>query len=405
MSTRIRWWGAPKNFMERKNERKISWLELFYDLVYVAAIGQLTHHLAAYPSWHSVMYCFLLFALIFWSWVNGSQYYDLHGQDGIRTRLLTFWQMLAVASVAITIPDALAGHHQSFSITFMMVQFMITYLWWSVGLYDPSHRKFNIFYTVNYVASFFLLLLSVFVSYETAVWLWLAVLLFNITPPFTVARTVVGELKKQGRVFTASAAIVERFGLFTIIVMTESILSTVTGIEELHNKEVFTWIAFILGIFIAFLLWSIYFDLTSEQETKTGYSYMQCLIFLHLPLLAALSLAGACIKMVLINMDKELPWKLQWMFCISLFIILYSIVGITKIMKEEEEDRSYIQPVSRLLLLAGICILLIPVVGTHLHTVAFMSILAFILAVPVLVGIRSWIRYRVRVESDSEGQR
>jgi hypothetical protein len=39
------WWWSPKNFDDRKNERKISWLELFYDLVYVAAIGQLMHHL------------------------------------------------------------------------------------------------------------------------------------------------------------------------------------------------------------------------------------------------------------------------------------------------------------------------------------------------------------------------
>ena len=62
------WWGPPKNFAERKHERKISWLELFYDLVYVAAISQLTHHLAEHPSWHEAAYSFLLFALIFWSW-------------------------------------------------------------------------------------------------------------------------------------------------------------------------------------------------------------------------------------------------------------------------------------------------------------------------------------------------
>src|SRR4249919_2953975 len=99
------WWGPPKNFSDQKNERKISWLELFYDLVYVAAISQLTHHLAEHLSWSELAYTFLLFALIFWSWVNGSQYYDLHGNDSIRTRLFTFFQMLAVAAVAITISD------------------------------------------------------------------------------------------------------------------------------------------------------------------------------------------------------------------------------------------------------------------------------------------------------------
>ena len=86
------WWGPPKNFDERKHERKISWLELFYDLVYVAAISQLTHHIAAHPTWHTLVFSFLLFSMIFWSWVNGSQYYDLHGDDSLRTRVFTFFQ-------------------------------------------------------------------------------------------------------------------------------------------------------------------------------------------------------------------------------------------------------------------------------------------------------------------------
>jgi len=70
----LSWWGPPKKFDERKNERKISWLELFYDLVYVAAIAQITHHLSNHLSWHELLYSFLLFSLIFWSWINGSQW-------------------------------------------------------------------------------------------------------------------------------------------------------------------------------------------------------------------------------------------------------------------------------------------------------------------------------------------
>src|SRR5215213_2055289 len=181
------WWGPPKNFSERKHERKISWLELFYDLVYVAAIGQLTHHIAGHPSWQAIGFSFLLFSLVFWSWVNGSQYYDLHGNDGIRTRLFTIYQMLAVAAVAITIQDAFEGHHQGLAIAFAVIQSLITYLWWSVGLYDPSHRVFNKYYTFNYLIAFALLILSVFTTHKTATILWMIILLLNLTPPLTGA--------------------------------------------------------------------------------------------------------------------------------------------------------------------------------------------------------------------------
>jgi len=70
------------------------------------------------------------------------------------------------------------------------------------------------------------------------------------------------------------------------------------------------------------------------------------------------------------------------------------ITGITKIMKEDEEDRSYIRPVSGLLIAAGILILLIPLVGSYLNTLTFLFIIAVILFVPVFIGIRSCMRYK-----------
>ncbi len=388
------WWGPPNNFDDRKNERKISWLELFYDLVYVAAIGQLTHHIAGHPGWGSLGFSFLLFCLVFWSWINGSQYYDLHGSDSIRTRLLTFWQMLAAAAVAITLNDAFEGHHQGFSVAFAMMQVMITYLWWSVGLYDPSHRVFNIYYTVNYSISLVLLVISFFTGPDTAMFLWIGVLLLNLTPSLIGARTITRVLKERGQVFSASAAIVERFGLFTIMVLAESILSTVNGVAEVKDKQPEAWLAFILAILIAFLLWSLYFDMTSEQEAKKSYRHYQYLLLLHFPLLAALSTVGACIRVLLAGINTELSPTLVWMFFASLSVILFSIVGITAIMEEEEEDRSYIRPVSRWLIVLGFFMLLLPFFTCQLGTLAILSISAILLLAPVIVGVRAWVLYK-----------
>ncbi len=262
------WWGPPLNFDDRKHSRKISWLELFYDLVYVAAIGQLTYQIAAHPTWNTLSYAFLLFCLLFWSWVNGSQYYDLHGNDSIRTRLLTFWQMLAVAAVAITIPAAFAGHHQSFAIAFGLIQLIVTYLWWSVGLYDPSHRVFNKFYTINYLLSFALLVISYFTDYNTSVWLWVPALLLNLSAPIIDSNKIVNVIKQRGQVFTASETIVELLGQFTIIVLAESILGTVAGFAQAKEKHPVEWVVFLIAILIAFLLWSLYFDMTSDESQK-----------------------------------------------------------------------------------------------------------------------------------------
>src|SRR3954466_1161655 len=182
MSKMNLWWGPPKNFSERAKERKVSWLELFYDLAYVAVIAQLTQQLAMQPSWTTVGRVFLLFALVFWSWVNGSQYYDLHGSDSIRTRVFTFLQMIAISAVAIAIPGVFEGHHRPFAIAFLIIQGLITYLWWSVGLYDRSHRVLNLPYLINYLLGFAFLSFSLFTGPAFARGLWVAATAFNITP-------------------------------------------------------------------------------------------------------------------------------------------------------------------------------------------------------------------------------
>jgi len=388
------WWGPPRNFAERKHQRKISWLELFFDLAYVAAISQLTHHIAEHPSWQETAFSLLLFSLIFWSWVNASQYYDLHGNDSIRTRLMTFWQMLAVTSVAITMQDIFEGHHHSFVICFSFIQVLVTYLWWSVGLYDPSHRVFNKFYTFNYLLALALLIVSWFTSFQTATILWIFVLILNLTPGLTGARTIVRVIRERGQVFSASETLVERFGLFTIIVLTESILGTVSGITRVKDQHPMVWIAFILGILIAFLLWSLYFDMTSEQETKPGYSYLQLLIFLHFPLLASLGIVGACIKVLLGNIQEKVHGLVLWLFSIAVAVILLSITGIAAIMKEEEEDRSYIRPVSKLLFIVSAIILIVPFFSSYLNSITFLGIVAVILLVPVTIGLKSWVSYK-----------
>ena len=388
------WWGPPRNFAERKQQRKISWLELFFDLAYVAAISQLTHHIAEHPSWQETAFSLLLFSLIFWSWVNASQYYDLHGNDSIRTRLMTFWQMLAVTSVAITMQDIFEGHHHSFVICFSFIQVLVTYLWWSVGLYDPSHRVFNKFYTFNYLLALALLIVSWFTSFQTATILWIFVLILNLTPGLTGARTIVKVIRERGQVFSASETLVERFGLFTIIVLTESILGTVSGITRVKDQHSFVWIAFILGILIAFLLWSLYFDMTSEQETKPGYNYLQLLVFLHFPLLASLGIVGACIKVLLGGVQEEVHGLVLWLFSIAVAVILLSITGIAAIMKEEEEDRSYIRPVSKLLFIVSAIILIVPFFSSYLNSITFLGIVAVILLVPVTIGLKSWVSYK-----------
>src|SRR5580698_5393768 len=157
-----KWWQPPRQFEDGKNERKISWLELFYDLVYVACIGQITSHIAAHPGGKDIGYAILFFVFIYWSWINGTQYYELHGNDTVRTRWFVFLQMLAIGAVAISAPAAFRDNGFNFTVSFLVIQGIIIYLLASVSFYDRSHIKLSGPFLLCYSAAFAILFISLF---------------------------------------------------------------------------------------------------------------------------------------------------------------------------------------------------------------------------------------------------
>jgi hypothetical protein len=69
------------------------------------------------------------------------------------------------------------------------------------------------------------------------------------------------------------------------------------------------------------------------------------------------------------------------------------------IMKEEEEDRSYINPVRKILVVISLIVLLIPSLKLINNVLVFLSLIVVILLIPVVIGINSWIRYRFPKEN------
>ena len=96
-----RWWQVPRNILDRPEHRQVTFLELFYDLVYVALIAELTHALATDVNNQSLLRFAFLFVIVWWAWLNGTVYHDIHGNNDIRTRVFTFLQMGTVAAMAI----------------------------------------------------------------------------------------------------------------------------------------------------------------------------------------------------------------------------------------------------------------------------------------------------------------
>ena len=325
------WWGAPKKFSIEKRERKISWLELFYDLVYVIAISTITHSVAQQFSIEALIDYFYLFVIIFWGWLNGSMYHDLHGSEGLRTKLMTLWQMVIVASLVITLHSETKHILFNATIVLLIMQIYITYLWWSVGLYDKEHRRLNKPYTIIYLLSFGLMFMTLFVEQPYIRILFYLTLLLNCSPPFVTYLL----LKRKTSALVLSSSMTERLGLFTIIVFGEVVLGVINGAIATHQLNILMWFQFILAISIVFALWWLFFTIVSDKECKNGLLNSSIFELLFIPTLIGLDMLGASFN-DLFQYFNEPGSQSEWVtksfgFSISLFLLgIWAMVSFLK---------------------------------------------------------------------------
>jgi len=313
------WWGPPKKFDPHFQERRISWLELFYDLIYVIAISRITHHLAMHISFEGFLQYACLFFLIFWGWLNGSLYYDIHGSEGLRTRLMTLWQVMIIAALAVTIDQPSPTAYVNTTIVFMIMQLYITYLWWSVGFYDRSHRRYNRPYTILFLLALALMVLSLFVPRPWVKLIAIIVIVCNYTPPFIAHRL----LRRSSLNLSLSSSMAERLGLFTIIVFGEVVLGVVNGISKVNDLNFSTWLNFALALSIVFALWWIFFAMTSNRNAKTGFVNATLLELLCIPTLMSLGLIAA--RFSYLFDPKETDLSLNIIFCSAIATFLTGI--------------------------------------------------------------------------------
>jgi low temperature requirement protein LtrA len=369
------WWGAPRKFDPNFEERKISWLELFYDLVYVIAISRITHMLCSYISPINFIWYCCLFALIFWGWLNGSLYHDIHGNQGLRTRLMTLWQMVIISAISVTLGYDDHAFSGSTTIVLMVMQLFITYLWWSVGFYDREHRKYNVPYTILFLLSLALMALNLIIPHEYGPLLILCIIILNYTPPFIASRI----LKKNSLDLPLSSSMTERLGLFTIIVFGEVVLGVVNGSGriELNSQTLF---AFILSLAIVFSLWWIFFTLISNRNAGKGFVNATLLEILYLPTLISLGLIAMSFSLMFKTSNTFVLYRVS---CIAIALFISCVSIMMNMLIYPEEIKPIYSRIRISLFITSIAFIVYCFVSKTIAPVYFLAIVLFILIVEI----------------------
>ena len=389
------WWGPPRKFSNHFEERKISWLELFFDLVYAIVISRTTHWLAVNNTPGGILDYAYLIIIVFWGWYNGSQYYDLHGTPGIRTRLMTLWQMMAVAALAVTLYSPSDKAVGGATIAIAVLQFFITYLWWSVGIYDKKHRKYNTPYTVCYLAAFVLIIATLFIPQPYKRILFWITLVLNFVPPFISSRI----LKEHNSDFSLSSSMIERLGLFTIIVFGEAILGVINGMNNVIDSNTTAWLCFGLGILVVFSLWWIFFALIADRNSQKGLVKGTFISMIYIVTLASLGMIGASFPGLMNDLKpgaNEIVSASRTIFSISIALFLFSIVMLSRHLVYPKEYHGGKRPIQLLLLCAGLLSLAVTILLPALSLILYLLCIFLLLVFIIVIITRSWFRIELK---------
>jgi low temperature requirement protein LtrA len=252
------------------SRRKVTWLELFFDLIFVAAVSQVAEPLREHYSVVGLLRFAPLFALIWWAWTGHTVFSTRFDTDDVIQRGLTFVQMFAVAVMAANARDALDSRSSAgFAAAYAAVRFVLVAQYFRAR-HVPEARSLSTRYLVGHGAAAILWLVSAFVPAPGRFWLWATAFAIDLgTPWLAVPHSV--------RVPPDAAHLPERFGLFTLILLGESIVAVMQGMESQEDWSPAAAASAFLGMGISFLIWWWYFG--GASGTKSAAYVMENIWF------------------------------------------------------------------------------------------------------------------------------
>ena len=317
--------------MAHTADRKVTWLELFFDLVFVAAVSQVAEPLRDHYTLGELTRFTPLFLLIWWAWTGRALFSTRFETDGGVQRALTLIEMFAVAIMAANARDSLASRSSAgFAAAYGVVR-LILLVHYLRAIRVREARRLTVSYLIGHGVAAVLWLVSAVVPIVTArMALWAVACVIDLgTPAFAIDHSV--------RTPPHPAHLPERFGLFTLILLGESVVAVMKGIESQETWSAAAALSALLGMAVLFVIWWWYFDrarATAEHHVRTraDAKRLQLWTYAHFPLYLAIVVIGVGIRRVVSSAThSELPASdlLMWATGVVLLVISLRIVSFT----------------------------------------------------------------------------
>lgn len=398
------WWQKPKIRTDEDidKERKASWLELFYDLMFISIIAQLSHSLFKNISLEGFGVFVFLFIPSWWIWNSITYYNERYEMSDIRHRIFTFLNMMPLAGIAFSVHGAMGDKANIFALSYFISRILLIYLWLTAGE-TKLERRLSYIFTSGFSISVIIWIISIFTPAPYKFILWGTGLLIDMITPIVT-------LKTQAKLPKISTShIPERFGLLVTLTIGETVVAAVNG---LSSTNVFSWltaISCLLGLCISFLIWWLYIDHVMYRVFKRNVWHILGWSYLHLPLTISITAVGSGILAIFSTFpDKNIPLPIHQLLCgaIASTILITGLLGLVS------ENKDYHHRViifhsknNRMLFLfkifSTLLALAIGIWGTSFNILMLLGSLVVVLAIPAIQGLHLWIESHLQLNEHS----
>jgi low temperature requirement protein LtrA len=248
-----------------EEHRTATVLELFFDLCFVVAVAQaafgLHHQVADGHVGHGVVGYATVFFAIWWAWMNFTWFASAYDTDDVAYRVTTLVQISGALILAAGVPDAMAGSDFAvITLGYVVMRLAMVAQWLRAAGSDPPHRRSSLRFAAGIAALQVGWVLRLALPEGLGYAAFLVLVAAELAIPIWAERAAPTSWHPRH--------IAERYGLFTLIVLGECVLSSTLAIqtaldEDAALADLATTAAG--GLLTVFAMWWLYFSKEAHE--------------------------------------------------------------------------------------------------------------------------------------------
>jgi low temperature requirement protein LtrA len=277
-----------------RDERRASWLELFFDLAFAGAVGQLAGAFQRHPGLPALAGFAIVFTPIWWLWVQLTFYNDRHETKDAAHRISMLAAILLCIALAASAPRALDGQSAGFVIAFACLRGLQLLLYTRAWRHLPATRPLYGCYLIWYSAGGALWLASLAVDGSMRHVFWGVALIADAVGSLAM-------LTPRRRLPLNAAHLADRFQIFVLIVLGESMARLISAAAARPWSLPLAVVLTAALITLAALWWS--WLTAADRSALDSPAAIARFAALNLPLVAGIAAASAGLHIAILAAD------------------------------------------------------------------------------------------------------